>query len=327
MPVIINTEEIHPFLPSLGSPAAIDLQRAEHQDIRPMELLVLNLMADKISTERQLAEWLGRTPLQARITFAATDGYLSDVRRGRQTKNTPSEHIEKFYTSLSAIRDKKFDGLIVTGTNDALPHDIKEETFWPEVVDFLDWSETHVLSSMFLCWGGIAALRHFHNIVHVREPRKISGVFEHAVLSDSTGLLHGFPDRFSVPVSRWNGVAPEDIRKNPALELVANAEESGVGLIVEPRRYDKGRRLYPHRVYTIFHPEYDTDTLHREYLRDRAVDPATPLPAHYFPDNNPALQPLNRWRLFASLYTSWLESIYEATPYDIGRIPLPFERL
>ena len=326
MPVIINTEEIHPFLPSLGSPAAIEASRAAQQDIRPMEILVLNLMADKISTERQLAQWLGRTPLQVRITFAATDSYMSDVRSGRQTKNTPAEHIEKFYTSLSEIRDRKFDGLIVTGTNDTTIGDITAGKFWSDVEAVLEWSNDHVLSSLYLCWASMAALRYFHGIVREREQRKISGVFEHAVLKDSTGLLASFPDRFPVPVSRWNGIPRSEIEKIPNIEIAAQSQESGMGMLVEPRHYDGGSKLYPYRVYTIFHPEYDTDTLLREYRRDSALDPSTPVPAHYFPDDDSTQTPLNRWRYCASLYTRWLEAIYEATPYDISKIPQPFER-
>jgi homoserine O-succinyltransferase len=327
MPVIVNAKEKHPFLSSLASDTSIDAWRAEHQDIRPMEVLMLNLMADKIGTEKQMAEWLGRTPLQVNLTFAATDRYLTAIRNGKRSKNTPSDHIKKYYTSLSEIRDKKFDGLIVTGTNaDAIPHDLKEEKFWPEVEEILEWSKTHVLSSLFLCWGGHAALRHFHNIRHVRAPRKTWGVFDHRMVKDSTNILQGFPDRFAVPVSHWNGIAREDVLKNPALELVADSEEAGVGLIVEPRPYDDGKRLYPYRVYTLFHPEYDTETLKREYIRDRATDSAPALPAHYFPGDDPAKPPENLWRLWACIYTRWVRSIYEATPYDINLIPEPYRR-
>ncbi len=157
MPVIIHSKEIHPFLPSLGSPLAIDRARAERQDIRPLEIAIINLMADKISTERQLALWLGNTMLQVNLTFVATDSYLRAVAAGRHTKNTPADHIHKFYSAFSDISDKKFDGFIVTGVN-ALKDRVEQETFWPEVTDILQWTKTNAFSCLFLFWGAKAAL-------------------------------------------------------------------------------------------------------------------------------------------------------------------------
>jgi len=145
MPVIVASEEKHPFLPSLGNPAAISRDRAAHQDIRPMEIAILNLMADKIATERQLALWLGNTMLQANLTFVAPDAYVRGVKAGRETKNTPSEHIRKFYSAWSDIKHKKFDGLVITGVN-ALQPRVSDEAFWPEVQEILDWSTTNALS-------------------------------------------------------------------------------------------------------------------------------------------------------------------------------------
>ncbi|MBI3419169.1 MAG: homoserine O-succinyltransferase, partial [Proteobacteria bacterium] len=202
MPVIINSEEIHPFLPSLGSPLAIEQARAEHQDIRPLEIGIINLMADKQATERQLALWLGNTMLQVRLTFAATDDYVRGVHAGRETKNTSADHIRKFYSGWSEIKDKKFDGLIVTGVN-ALKPSVTEEDIWPEVQKIFSWSTTHVLSSLFLCWGAKAALKHFHGIDSVPAEKKLFGLFPHRLVSDKTGILFGFPDVFPVPVSRW----------------------------------------------------------------------------------------------------------------------------
>ena len=163
MPVIIHSQEIHPFLPSLGSPLAIERLRAEHQDIRPLEIAIINLMADKISTERQLALWLGNTTLQVNLTFVATDSYVRGVANGREPRNTPADHILKFYNPFSDVRGKKFDGLVVTGVN-ALKPRVELEVFWPEVTDVLKWSTTHAFSSMFLCWGAKAALKYFHDI-------------------------------------------------------------------------------------------------------------------------------------------------------------------
>ena len=210
MPVIITSEKIHPFLPSLGSGAAIEHERAAHQDIRPLEIAILNLMADKISTERQLALWLGHTPLQVRLTFIATDRYVRDVKAGRKGNNTSSDHIRKFYSAWSDIKTQKFDGLIVTGIN-ALKTRVNDEVFWEDVREIFRWSETHAFSSLFLCWGAKAALKHFHDIESVKGKKKTFGLFEHRCVSDKTDLLFGFPDRFSVPISRWKSPDPAAI--------------------------------------------------------------------------------------------------------------------
>ncbi|WP_119301080.1 homoserine O-succinyltransferase [Dongia deserti] len=323
MPVIINSEAIHPFLPSLGTPLAIESARAEHQDIRPLEIAIINLMADKQTTERQLALWLGNTMLQVKLTFATTDTYVRDVHAGRETKNTPAEHIRKFYRAWSEIKDQKFDGLIVTGVN-ALKERVSDEDIWPEVQKILHWSETNVLSSMFLCWGAKAALKHFHDIESYKSKQKLFGLFEHHLVSDKTGLLFGFPDVFPVPVSRWKSPRREDILEHEALEIVADSEEGGPNIIVESAPYDRGRFLYPHRVYILNHPEYDTETLGVEYKRDSAKDSRWPLPLHYFPGDNPDRMPRNTWRHTAHIYTNWIKALYEATPYNIEDIPRAF---
>ncbi len=322
MPVIVNATEEHPFLPSRTSSAAIEACRAEHQDIRPMNIMVVNLMADKIGTERQLAEWLGDSPIQVSLTFTATDDYLQAIKQGRVPRNTPVEHIEKFYTSWRDVQNQKFDGLIVTGVN-ALKPDMTHEAMWPEVAAILDWSTTNVLSSVFLCWGGQAALRYFHNIDRVLQPRKTWGVFPHRTDRDSTGLLRGLSDVYSMPVSRWDEIAPEDLAAHPELECASVSEEAGISVIVEPRPYDDGRRRYPYRVYVLGHPEYATDTLANEHRRDFAKDPTTPVPRHYFPGDDPTQPPINTWRSTARLYTRWVEALYEATPFDAHQIPAP----
>ena len=325
MPVIVNASAPHPFLPSLGDPAAIPAERALHQDIRPLEIAIINLMADKQATERQLAQWLGHTPLQIRLTFAATDAYVDDVRNGRETRNTPAGHIRKFYKAFSDIRERKFDGLIMTGTN-ALKPTVAEEGFWPEVQTILTWSETNVLSSLFLCWGAKAALRHFHGIESYRGERKTWGLFHHRLVSDKTGILFGCPDVFSAPVSRWKSPRREDISDNPALEIVADSEEAGPNMLVEAATYDEGKALYPRRVYILNHPEYETTTLKQEYLRDAATDPEIAVPLHYFPGDDPAREPVNTWRHTAVIYVNWVRAIYEATPYDVRQVPEPWYR-
>jgi homoserine O-succinyltransferase len=320
LPVIVASEEAHPFLPSLASGAAIDQGRALHQDIRPLQIAILNLMADKITTERQLAAWLGSTPLQVSLTFVATDAYVRAVRNGHKSRNTPAEHIVKFYNPLSDIRDDKFDGLIVTGVN-ALQPRVSDEAFWPEVQEILDWSASHVFSSLYLCWGAKAALKHFHDVESIKGERKTSGLFHHRVLEDRTGLLFGFPDEFSAPVSRWKNPDRQAIAKRPGLEVVAVSEETGPNIMVESEPFGEAGRRFPRRAYVLNHPEYETDSLRNEYLRDRAIDPATPLPLHYFPGDDPTRPPVNRWRHTAQLYANWVKLVYEATPYDRARIP------
>jgi homoserine O-succinyltransferase len=324
MPVIIASKKIHPFLPSLGSGGVIERERAAHQDIRPLEIAILNLMADKVATERQLALWLGHTPLQVKLTFIATDRYVRDIKAGRRkSKNTPSGHIRDFYSPWSDIKTQKFDGLIVTGIN-ALKPRVSDEAFWEEVRDILRWSETHAFSSLFLCWGAKAALKHFHDIESVKGKKKIFGLFEHQRVVDKTDLLFGFPDRFSIPISRWKNPDQKAIAACKDLEIVATSEEAGANILVESARYDK-TRYYPRRVYVLNHPEYDTDTLQREYLRDGAQKPGTPLPRHYFPGGDAKKTPLNSWRHTGFFYTNWVNAVYGATPYDIRRIPKPYK--
>lgn len=173
MPVIVNSESAHPFLPSLGSLKAIEKCLAETQEIRPLEIAIINLMADKQTTEKQLAYWLGHTPLQVRLTFAATDSYIYNVRNGRETTNTPPDYIRKFYSAWSEIKNNKYDGLIVTGVN-ALKGRVEQEDIWPEVAEIFDWSTTNVLSSLFLCWGAKAALKHFHDIDSIKQNHKLA---------------------------------------------------------------------------------------------------------------------------------------------------------
>jgi homoserine O-succinyltransferase len=277
-------------------------------------------MADKQTTERQLALWLGNTMLQVRLTFATTDTYVRDVQAGRETKNTPADHIRKFYSAWSEIKDRKFDGLIVTGVN-VLKERVSDEAIWPEVQAILRWSETNVLSSLFLCWGAKAALKHFHDVESYKHESKLFGLFEHRLLSDKTGLLFGFPDLFPVPVSRWKSPRRADILRQAALEVVADSEEAGPNIMVESAPYEDGRFLFPRRVYILNHPEYDTETLGVEYQRDSAANRSWPLPLHYFPKNDPARMPPNTWRHTAHIYTNWIKTLYEATPYNIADIP------
>ncbi|MGH7191431.1 MAG: homoserine O-acetyltransferase/O-succinyltransferase family protein, partial [Acetobacteraceae bacterium] len=312
--------EAHPFLPSLGDPAAIAADRAMHQDIRPLEIAILNLMADKQTTERQLAQWLGHTPLQVRLTFAATDDYVHGVRSGRETSGTPAEYIRKFYSAWSDIKERKFDGLLITGVN-LLQADVTREEIWPQIEKIYDWSTTNVFSSLFLCWAAFAALRHFHGIECYNGETKTLGVFEHHILTDRTGLLFGLPDRFPVPVGRWQRLRHGDLRTGPSLEVISESAESGAFLAAEHARSEDAAKLYPRRVYMFNHPEYETNTIRKEYLRDLASCPELPLPPNYFPADDPSREPVNRWRHTAIVYINWVKAVYEATPYDTAHIP------
>ncbi len=322
MPVIVNSKNPHPFLPSIGDVSAIDLEQAQHQDIRPLEIAIINLMADKPATERQLAQWLGHTSLQVNLTFAATDDYINGIRKGRMSQNTSPEHIKKFYNGFSDIKDQKFDGLLVTGVN-ALQATVQDEAIWPDVQEIFDWSTTHAFSSLFLCWGAQAALKHFHNIDSVKGERKIYGVFNHRLVSDKTGVAFGFPDDFPAPVSRWKHPDRTQVAQHPELEVVALSDETGPSIMVEGKTYNNGHDYYPHRVYVLNHPEYETDTLQREYQRDSGINPATQPPLHYFPANDPSQSPRNTWRYTAFLYANWVKAVYEATPYDLHKVPQP----
>lgn len=319
MPVIVRSDAAHPFLPSLGSPNAIDQERASRQDIRPLEILILNLMADKQTTERQLAHWLGHTPLQVHLTFAATDSYMEAIAKGRQTRNTSTEHINDFYQSWGSIKERKFDGLIITGVN-ALKPRVEEEVFWPEVEEILRWSKTNVFASLFLCWGAKAALKFFHDIDSVPGTTKIFGVYDHEIISDSTGIAFGLPDHFPVPVSRWKSPDIKAVEACSELEVVAYAPEVGPNIIAEPAVVEGDPIRFPRRLYIINHPEYDADTLGKEYTRDAAGNPDQPLPHHYFTNDDPSQKSLNLWRHTGFIYVNWIMGIYEHTPYDLQQI-------
>lgn len=325
MPVIINAKEKHPFLPKAGDTTTIDLYRAEHQDIRPMEILMVNLMADKITTERQITALLGDTEIQVNITFAATDEYLDGLRNGRQSLNTPNSHILDFYQPFSQVRARKFDGLVVTGMN-ALCVDLKDEIIWPHLQNVLEWSKTNVTSTLMLCWAAQGGLEYFYGIGRSRRAQKLLGLYEHETLSDKCGLLHGFPDRYLMPMSNWDHTHPDDILACKDLELMASDDMAGAAIICEPQPYDDGRHYYPKRLFVLNHPEYDTDTIDTEYRRDVGKYPDFPIPSRYYPDDDVTRKPLNTWRHTGKIYANWVRALYNATPYDINEVPKPYYR-
>ncbi len=325
MPVIINAKEKHPFLPKAGDVTTIDLYRAQHQDIRPMEILMVNLMADKIATERQITQLLGDTEIQVNITFAATDEYLDALRNGRQSLNTPNQHILDFYQPFSQVENRKFDGLVVTGMN-ALCVDLKDEHIWPHLTRLLEWSKEHVLSTLLLCWAAQGALEYFYGIGRTRRDEKLLGLYAHTTLSDKCGLLHGFPDQYLVPMSNWDYTDPKDILNCKALELMTAEDKAGAAFICEPHKYDDGRHYYPKRLFILNHPEYDTDTIDKEYRRDLGKFPNLPLPSHYYPNDDMTQKPLNTWRHTGKIYANWVRALYHATAYDINELPKPYCR-
>ena len=279
----------------------MDEARAVSQDIRPLKISILNLMPTKVVTETQLLRLLSNTPLQVDITLLNTASHRS--------KNTAAEHLETFYKTFSSIEKEKYDGLIITGAP-VERLDFADGDSWDELCAIMEWSKTHVYTSLYVCWGAFAGLYYNHGIDKHPLEQKLSGVFRHRTRLPAHPLLRGFNETFCAPHSRYSYVIQSDIESNPALLLLSDSPEAGVYIAASV----DGRE-----VYITGHPEYDTDTLRLEYLRDRAINPATPPPQHYFPENNPALPPVNTWKAHAHLlYSNWLNYfVYQNTPYDL----------
>ena len=278
--------------------------RALRQDIRPLQILLLNLMPKKIETETQLARVLGNTPLQIELELIAPAQH--DV------KNTPRSHMTTFYKSFADVRERYFDGLIITGAPVEML-DFEQVDYWPELCQIMDWSKSHVHSTLHICWGAQAALYHHYGIPKRILPRKLFGVFRHTVEDPNFILFRGFDDSFFVPHSRYTTVDRADVEKIPELKILAASPEAGIYALKTPQ----GRQ-----VYLMGHAEYDRDTLKQEYLRDRAAGLDTRIPEHYFPDDDPARMPHVTWRSCAHLlYANWLNyCVYQSVPYDIRQI-------
>ena len=279
--------------------------RAAHQDIRPLRIALLNLMPKKIQTENQFARLIGATPLQIELSLIRMTEHL--------TRNTAAEHMETFYRPFAevAASGEKFDGLIITGAPiEHLP--FEQVTYWSELVDVMNWTQTHVQSTFGVCWGGMAMINHFHGVRKHMLDHKAFGCFRHRNLSPTSPYLRGFSDDFVIPVSRWTEMKQREIEAAPGLRTLLGSDEVGPCLVEDPG----------HRALYIFnHFEYDSDTLKQEYDRDVASDNPINVPQNYYPDDNPALPPLNRWRSHAHLlYGNWLNEIYQSTPYDIAQI-------
>ena len=278
--------------------------RAITQDIRPLKILLLNLMPKKIETETQLSRLLGNTPLQIELELIKTKDHVS--------KNASAEHMLAFYKTFDDVKDKTFDGLIITGAPvEQMP--FEEVEYWDELCTIMEWSKTHVHSTLHICWGAQAGLYYHYGIQKVPLSEKISGVYPHRVDYKRSILFRGFDDVFMVPQSRHTTVRTEDVLAVPGLKLLASSDETGVYAIAT----DGGRQ-----VFITGHSEYDADTLKNEYLRDLAAGLNPIIPKNYFPDDDPQKQPLVTWRAHANLlWCNWLNYfVYQTTPYDISEI-------
>ena len=276
---------------------------AVRQDIRPLRFGLLNLMPNKIKTELQFARLLGASPLQIELTLVRVGGH--------KAKNTSEEHLLSFYNTWEEVKDQKFDGFIITGAPiETL--EFQDVTYWSEMEQILDWTTTNVHSSMNICWGGMAAIWHFNRVPKYTLEKKAFGVYRHHNLSPSSPYLNGFSDDFQIPVSRWTEVRRDDIAKVPGLEILMESNETGV-CIVHERKCN--------RLYVFNHIEYDSTTLADEYFRDVQSGSAIEVPHNYFPGDNPANKPLNRWKSHAHLlFGNWIANIYQTTPYDMAKI-------
>jgi homoserine O-succinyltransferase len=273
---------------------------ALRQDIRPLQIALLNLMPEKIKTETQLLRALGATPLQIEMTLLRPASH--------ESKNTSQEHLIAFYKTWEQVQDKRFDALIITGA--PVEHLAYEDvSYWRELTAIFDWTRTNVHSSLFICWGAQAALHHFHGLPKYDVGAKRFGIFRHRVLKPFEPLTAGFDDYLFVPVSRHTEVRHHDVAAVPALEILVESEESGICLM-----QDTASR----RFYMFNHLEYDAETLLGEYSRDQAAGLATALPFNYFPDNDPALPPRMTWRAHRNLlFGNWINLVYQSTPYDL----------
>ena len=276
---------------------------ATRQDIRPLQIGLLNLMPTKIQTETQFARLIGATPLQIELTLIRMSEHHS--------KNTSPVHMEEFYQPVSKILSKKFDGLIITGAPiEHLP--FKDVTYWTELCKVFEWTQTNVYATFGVCWGGMAMINYFHDIKKHLLDKKKFGCFWQQNLEKNSPFLRGFSDECLIPISRWTEVKQDEIDRNIHLKTLLGSPDTGPCLVED----------YKHRAIYIFnHFEYDSDTLKQEYERDKSNSLEARIPKNYFTGDNPELVPSNRWRSHAHLlYGNWINEIYQNTPYDINNI-------
>ncbi len=286
--------------------SVMDEQTALRQDIRPLQIGLLNLMPNKIRTETQFARLIGSSPLQVELTLVRVGNHVA--------KNTPEDHLISFYQTWDEVKDRKFDGFIITGAPiELLPFD--KVGYWDELTQVLDWTTTNVHSSFFICWGAMAAAWHFHGVPKYALDKKAFGVFRHRNHEPASPYLTGFSDDFAIPVSRWTEVRTADIDPASGLEMLVESDETGPCLIAEK----PGNRLYMFN-----HIEYDSTSLKEEYDRDVAAGSSIDVPHGYYPDDDPSRPPLNRWRSHAHLlFGNWINRVYQTTSYDLDLIGAP----
>ena len=282
----------------------MDETRAHNQEIRPLRIVILNLMPLKITTETDLIRLLSNPPLQMDICFMKLQSHTP--------KNTPVEHMMMFYKSFEELSSQKFDGMIITGAP-IENMDYEAVEYWEEIQAIFNWSRTHVTSTMFLCWGAMAGLYHFYGIPKYPLPKKMFGIFQQQTLNPALPIFRGFDDTFFMPQSRHTEVRKEDILAHKELEIIAESPESGVSIVMA-----RGGREF----FITGHLEYAPDTLDREYKRDKGKRDDVDVPVNYYMNNNPAKPPIVTWRAHANLfYSNWINYyVYQETPYNIDEI-------
>lgn len=279
----------------------VDENRAVHQDIRALEICILNLMPVKQDTELQLLRVLSNTPLQVDVTFMNVSSHKS--------QNTSMNHLNKFYNTFDELKDKRFDGLIITGAPvEQMP--FEEVDYWEELCEIMEWSKKNVTSTLHICWGAQAGLYYHFGLDKELLPEKLFGIYNHKVMNRKIPLVRGFDDYFPIPHSRHTAVPAEDIRGCKELTVLAESEEAGVLLCMS----EEGKQIF-----VMGHPEYDRMTLHNEYMRDLEKGLPIHVPKNYYPDDDPTGRPMMQWRSHSNnLYTNWLNYyVYQVTPYEL----------
>ena len=276
-------------------------ERATSQDIRPLKIVIVNLMPNKIETETQLLRLLGNTPLQVDIELLQMATHVS--------KNTSADHLTNFYKVFNDIKDQYFDGMIITGAP-VEKLEVEQVDYWDELCEIMDWSLRHVYSTMHICWGAQAGIYHHYGVPKYTLDEKLSGVYVHRVMDIFHPLMRGFDDKILLPHSRYTGVHRSDIMEHPELEILASSSIAGVAIVANKN----GRQFY-----VFGHAEYDRNTLASEYFRDCNKGLKPNLPYNYFPGNDPRALPLLTWRSYATiLYSNWLNYyVYQQTPYNL----------
>lgn len=279
----------------------MDENRAMHQDIRPLQVCILNLMPVKQDTELQLLRALSNTPLHVEVTFMKMNSHIS--------LNTPIQHLNRFYNTFDELKERKFDGMIITGAPvEQIP--FEEVDYWAELCEIMDWAKTHVTSTFHICWGAQAGLYYHYGLKKVLLPKKLFGVYRHKVMNRKNPLVRGFDDYFLIPHSRHTAVLSEDIHQCKDLTVLAESDEAGVLLCMS----EGGKEIY-----VMGHPEYDRYTLHKEYVRDKEKGLPIEVPKNYYPDDDDTQKPSLEWRAHCNiLYSNWLNYfVYQITPYEL----------